>query len=36
VGPAVMTGKLRYQACNDRMCLAPKTLDVSLPVEVVK
>jgi hypothetical protein len=35
-GPAVMTGKLRYQACNDRMCLAPKTLDVSLPVEIVK
>ena len=35
-GPAVLTGKLRYQACNDRMCLPPKTLDVSLPVTVVK
>jgi thiol:disulfide interchange protein DsbD len=35
-GPAVMTGKLRYQACNDRMCLAPKTLDISLPVEILK
>jgi thiol:disulfide interchange protein DsbD len=35
-GPATLTGKLRYQACNDRMCLAPKTLDVALQVEIVK
>ena len=35
-GPATLTGKLRYQACNDSMCLAPKTLDVSLQVEIVK
>jgi hypothetical protein len=35
-GQLVLAGKLRYQACNDRMCLAPKTVDVSLPVEVVK
>jgi len=35
-GPLTLTGKLRYQACNDRMCLPPKTVDVSLPVEVVK
>ena len=35
-GPLALTGKLRYQACNDRMCLPPKTVDVSLPVEVVK
>jgi thiol:disulfide interchange protein DsbD len=35
-GPTVVAGKLRYQACNDRMCLPPKTLDVSLPVDVVK
>lgn len=27
-------GKLRYQACNDRMCLPPKTVDVTLPVSV--
>lgn len=27
-GPAVMTGKLRYQACNDKMCLPPKTVEV--------
>ena len=27
-------GKLRYQACNDRMCLPPKTVDLTLPVSV--
>lgn len=35
-GQNVVTGKLRYQACNDRMCLAPRTIDLSLPVEIVK
>ena len=35
-GPATVAGKLRYQACNDRMCLPPKTVDVSLPVDIVK
>jgi thioredoxin:protein disulfide reductase len=29
-----VSGKLRYQACNDRMCLPPKTIDVTLPVSV--
>jgi hypothetical protein len=33
-GPNLMTGKLRYQACNNNSCLAPKTLDVKLPVVV--
>ena len=32
--PAVMTGKLRYQACNDKACFPPKTVDVKLPVEI--
>lgn len=27
-GEAKITGKLRYQACNEHMCFAPKTLDV--------
>jgi hypothetical protein len=31
-GPAYVMGKLRYQACNDKMCLPPRTLDVRLPV----
>ncbi len=35
-GLAVISGKLRYQACTDRMCLPPKTVDVSLPVDVIK
>ena len=29
-------GKLRYQACNDRMCLPPKTIDLTLPVSVTR
>lgn len=31
-GPATVTGKLRYQACNSDMCFRPATLDVHLPV----
>jgi DsbC/DsbD-like thiol-disulfide interchange protein len=31
-GPGFITGKLRYQACNDKMCLPPKTVDIKLPV----
>lgn len=33
-GPAQQAGKLRYQACNDKMCLPPKTIDIKLPVLV--
>jgi DsbC/DsbD-like thiol-disulfide interchange protein len=35
-GSTVITGKIRYQACNDRMCLAPKNLEVAMPVDVIK
>jgi hypothetical protein len=35
-GTSKLTGKLRYQACNDSMCLPPKTLEVSLDVEVAR
>jgi DsbC/DsbD-like thiol-disulfide interchange protein len=31
-GPASLSGKIRYQACNDKMCLPPKTLEVRLPL----
>jgi DsbC/DsbD-like thiol-disulfide interchange protein len=31
-GPGFITGKLRYQACNDKMCLPPKTVEIKLPV----
>jgi hypothetical protein len=35
-GPLKLNGKLRYQACNDRMCLPPRTLDVAVPVNILK
>ncbi len=36
-GPIGMNGKLkRYQACNDKMCLAPKDLDVNVQLDIVK
>jgi len=36
LGGMVLPAKLRYQACNDRMCLQPKTVDVLLPVDITK
>lgn len=33
-GPATVVGKLRYQACNDKACFPPKTVEVKAPVEV--
>ena len=33
-GPALQIGKLRYQACNDKLCLAPVTVDVKLPLDI--
>ena len=33
-GPGVAAGQLRYQACNDKMCFPPKTIDISLPYAV--
>lgn len=33
-GTQHVLGKLRYQACNDRMCLPPRTLEVKVPVEI--
>ena len=32
--PAIMSGKLRYQACNNKECLHPKTVDVMFSVDV--
>lgn len=31
-GPGSISGRLRYQACNNRMCLPPKTVPVQAPV----
>jgi DsbC/DsbD-like thiol-disulfide interchange protein len=33
-GPGAATGKLRYQACNNRACFAPKTVEVTVPYQV--
>ena len=33
-GQSTVTGKLRYQACDERSCLPPKTLEVQFPVIV--
>jgi hypothetical protein len=35
-GSNAITGKLHYQACNQTTCLTPKTIEVTLPVEIVK
>lgn len=33
-GPNLATGKLRYQACNDKECLRPQTVDVNLSLDI--
>lgn len=33
-GPAIITGRLRYQACNNQMCFRPASVDVRLPVSI--
>jgi DsbC/DsbD-like thiol-disulfide interchange protein len=35
-GQVMATAKLRYQSCTDRMCLPPKTIDVTVPIDIVK
>ena len=33
-GPGVAVGKLRYQACNDKSCFQPKTVEVTVSYQV--
>jgi hypothetical protein len=33
-GPGAASGKLRYQACNNRACFPPKTVDVTIPYQI--
>ncbi len=33
-GPGVAVGQLRYQACSDRACYPPKTIEVTVPYQV--
>jgi thiol:disulfide interchange protein DsbD len=35
-GLGIVSGKLRYQACNDHECLPPKTIRIDVPVEITK
>jgi hypothetical protein len=35
-GSSVIAGKLHYQACNEKTCLTPKTIEISVPVEILK
>jgi hypothetical protein len=34
LGSGMMTGKLRYQACDDHQCLRPQTVEIRVPVEI--
>jgi hypothetical protein len=34
LGAVVLTGKLRYQACNETTCFQPRSVDVRLPVNI--
>jgi len=33
-GMAMMTGKLRYQACNNKECLPPRSIDVKVMLDI--
>ena len=33
-GPGAAVGQLRYQACNDRACFPPKTVEITVPYQV--
>jgi len=33
-GPGAAVGELRYQACNDRACFPPKTVEVTVPYQI--
>jgi hypothetical protein len=33
-GPGIATGKLGFQACNDKMCFPPKSIEINVPYQV--
>ncbi|MGB9605678.1 MAG: protein-disulfide reductase DsbD domain-containing protein, partial [Bryobacteraceae bacterium] len=33
-GPGILLGSLRYQACTDKLCFPPRTVQVRLPYEI--
>jgi DsbC/DsbD-like thiol-disulfide interchange protein len=34
VGRTVLTGKVSYQACDDRACLRPDSIDIKVPLDI--
>jgi DsbC/DsbD-like thiol-disulfide interchange protein len=34
VGRTMMTGKVSYQACDDRTCLRPETMELKFPLDI--
>lgn len=34
VGRTVLTSKVSYQACDDRACLRPDSIDIKVPVDI--
>jgi Thiol:disulfide interchange protein DsbD, N-terminal len=34
-GMRILSGKLRYQACTNKECFPPRTVEVKLPVDIV-
>ena len=34
VGRTMMTSKVSYQACDDRMCLRPDTMELKFPLDI--
>lgn len=34
LGPHALTGRLRYQACDENSCLPPRTIEVRLPIRI--
>ena len=33
-GPGIATGNLKFQACNNRMCFPPKSIEINVPYQV--
>jgi len=34
IGRTMMTNKVRYQACDDRICLRPDTIELKVPLDI--
>ena len=34
IGRTILTGKVNYQACDDRACLRPDSIELKLPLDI--